>query len=90
MSYKYADGTTPNNSFSRLSFLAKASHKLHEKVEIEAGISFANSNPKGGETNFGELFTDGTWGRMYDTRYWRSRYKGSHGALSAGARGFER
>ena len=82
MSYKYADGTTPNNSFSRLSFLAKASHKLHEKVEIEAGISFANSNPKGGETNFGELFTDGTWGRMYDTRYWRTRYKGSHGGLA--------
>ena len=89
LSYKYADGTTPNNSFSRLSFLAKASHKLHDKVELEAGISFANSNPKGGESNFGELFTDGTWGRMYDTRYWRTRYKGSHGGLASTSYGDE-
>ena len=82
LSYKHATGTTPNNSFDRLSFLAKASHKLTDKVEVEAGISFANSTPKGGETNLGELFTDGTWGRMYDSRYWRKRYKGVHGGIA--------
>lgn len=84
LSYKYADGTTPNNSFSRLSMMAKASHKITKDVEIEAGITFANSNPKtGGETNFGEYFIDGTFSRMYNTRYWRTRYKGSHGGLAS-------
>lgn len=86
MSYRYSDGITPNNSFSRLSLMAKASHKISKDVEIEAGLSFANSNPKtGGETNFGEYFIDGTFGRMYDTRYWRTRYKGSHGGLADNA-----
>lgn len=89
LSYKHASGTTPNNYFDRLSFLAKATHKLHDKVEVEAGISFANSTPRGGETNFGEFFTDGTWGRMYDTRYWRKRYKGAHGGLANSAYGDE-
>ena len=86
LSYKHADGNTPNNSFERISFLAKASHKISKDVEIEAGISFANSTPKqGGETNFGEKFIDGTFSRLYDTRYWRTRYKGSHGGLADNA-----
>ena len=68
LSYKYANGTLPNNSFDRVSFLAKASHKLTNKVEIEASISFANSNPKNAQPNIGELFVDGTWGRTYDTQ----------------------
>lgn len=89
-SYKHATGNTPNNSFERLSFLAKATHKLSKDVEIEAGISFANSYPKqGGETNLGEYFIDGTFGRLYDTRYWRTRYKGSHGGLADTAYGDE-
>lgn len=66
--------------------MAKASHKISKDVEIEAGISFANSTPKqGGETNFGERFIDGTFSRLYDTRYWRTRYKGSHGGLADNA-----
>lgn len=86
LSYKHADGNTPNNLFERISFLAKASHKISKDVEIEAGISFANSTPKqGGETNFGERFIDGTFSRLYDTRYWRTRYKGSHGGLADNA-----
>ncbi|MDL2282348.1 SusC/RagA family TonB-linked outer membrane protein [Parabacteroides sp. OttesenSCG-928-G06] len=89
LSYKYVEGTTPNNSFERLSFLAKASHKLTKDVEVEASIAFANSTPKGGEQNFGENFLDGTWNRMYDTRYWRSRYKGAHGGLASTSYGDE-
>ena len=86
MSFKHADGNTPNNRFQRFSLLAKASHKITSKVELEAAISFANSTPRqGGETNFGENFISGTWGRMYDTRYWRTRYKGSHGGLADNA-----
>ena len=83
LSYKYASGTLPNNSFDRTSFLAKASHKITDKVEVEASISFANSNPKNAQPNIGELFVDGTWGRTYDTNYFRKRYKGSHGGLAS-------
>lgn len=90
MSYKYANGNTPNNSFNRISLLAKASHKISKDVEIEAGVSFANSTPKqGGETNFGERFIDCTFDRMYDTRKWRNKYKGSHGGLAQTAYGDE-
>ncbi|WP_455672103.1 SusC/RagA family TonB-linked outer membrane protein, partial [Phocaeicola sp.] len=89
LSYKYASGTLPNNSFDRLSFLAKASHKLTDKVEVEASISFANSNPKNAQPNIGENFVDGTWGRTYDTQYFRNRYKGSHGGLASSDYGDE-
>lgn len=86
LSYKFADGTTPNNSFSRLAFLGKASHQVTKDVNLEFGISFANSNPRqGGETNLGEYFISGEFGRMYNTRYWRTRYKGAHGGLASTA-----
>lgn len=89
LSYKYANGTLPNNSFDRISFLAKASHKLSNKVELEASLSFANSNPKNAQPNIGENFVDGTWGRTYDTQYFRKRYKGSHGGLASADYGDE-
>ena len=34
LSYKYAEGTLPNNSFDRFSLLAKASHKISDAVEL--------------------------------------------------------
>lgn len=90
ISYKHAEGNTPNNSFERLSLLTKISHKITKDVEVEAAFSFANSNPKqGGFTNFGENFIDGTWDRMYDSRYWRTRYKGAHGGLASSDYGDE-
>ena len=82
LSYKYATSTTPNTSFDRLSFLAKASHKITDNVLIEAGITFANSNPKNPETNLGERFIDGTWSRMYNAKAGRNMYKGAHGGLA--------
>ncbi|MDE5676340.1 SusC/RagA family TonB-linked outer membrane protein, partial [Phocaeicola sp.] len=89
LSYKYASGTLPNNSFDRIAFLAKASHKLTDKVEVEASISFANSNPRNAQPNIGEKFVDGTWGRTYDTQYFRKRYKGVHGGLASASYGDE-
>ncbi|MGL4520689.1 MAG: SusC/RagA family TonB-linked outer membrane protein [Phocaeicola sp.] len=83
LSYRYADGTLPNNSFNRLAFMAKASHKITNKVELEASISFANSNPRNAQMNIGEYFADGTWGRSYDTQYYRDKYKGNHGGLAS-------
>ena len=89
LSYKYAQGTTPNNSFNRFSFLAKASHKITDWMEIEAGVNFANSTPRGGETNFGEYFIDGTWNRSYDSRYWRTRYLSQYGGVANAGYGDE-
>ena len=89
LSYKHADGTTPNNTFDRFSFLAKASHKITDWMEVEAGLNFANSTPRGAETNFGELFIDGTWSRLYDSRYWRTRYQSKYGGVAQGSYGDE-
>ena len=92
LSYKYMSGTLPNNSFERLSMLAKASHMITDKVEIEAGISFANSNPKNAQPSIGEFFVDtnnGPLGNMYDTNKWRHLYKGEHGGLASADYGDE-
>ena len=79
LSYKYADGTVPNNSFQRISFLGKASHKITEKIKLDASMAFANSTPKNSPINIGENFVNGTWGRMYDPTTAKDKYKGSHG-----------
>ena len=79
MSYRYNNGTLPNNDFRRLSFLAKGSHKITDNVELEASINFANSKPRNAQPNIGGYFVDGTWDRMYDAKYYRDKYKGPHG-----------
>ena len=92
LSYKYMHGTLPNNSFERLSMLAKATHMITDKVELEAGISFANSNPKNAQPSIGEYFVDtnnGPLGNMYDTNKWRHLYKGEHGGLADSSYGDE-
>ena len=89
LSYKYADGTLPNNSFQRLSALAKASHKITDKITIEASMSFANSMPKNSPYALGQYFTsniysfDDGFGRSYDSNYYRDKYKGDHGGSAS-------
>ncbi len=85
LSYKHMTGTLPNNSFERLSFLAKGTHKITNNVELESSINFANSNPKNAQPSIGEFFVDvnnGPFGNMYDSKKWRNEYKGSHGGLA--------
>ena len=82
LSYRYNNGTLPNNDFQRLSFMTKGSHKLTDKIELEASFTFANSKPRNAQLNIGEHFVDGTWDRMYDAKYYRDKYKGSHGGLA--------
>ena len=81
MGYKYAQGTTPNNEFSRFNLMAKASHKISSKVEVEAGVTFSNSTPKNAAWNLGEYFVNGTFARNYDIKYFKNLYKASHGGL---------
>lgn len=87
LSYKHANGTTPNNSFERFSMMAKASHKITKDVEVEASITFANSTPRNAQINLGEYFVNGTFDRTYDASYFRDKYKGEHGGLASNTYG---
>ncbi len=89
MGYKYAQGTTPNNEFSRFNLMAKASHKISSKVEVEAGVTFSNSKPKNAAWNLGEYFVNGTFARNYDVNYFKNLYKASHGGLVSSSYGDE-
>ena len=89
LGYKYAQGTTPNNEFSRFNLMAKASHKITSKVEVEAGVTFSNSKPKNAAWNLGEYFVNGTFARNYDIKFFRNRYKASHGGLVSTSYGDE-
>ena len=83
LSYRYNNGTLPNNDFRRLSFLAKASHKITKDVEVEASMTYAYSRPRNAQLNIGENFINGTWDRMYDAKYYRDKYKGEQGGLAS-------
>ncbi|MCC8155129.1 MAG: SusC/RagA family TonB-linked outer membrane protein [Tannerellaceae bacterium] len=79
LSYKHATGTTVNNTFDRLSFLGKVSHKITNKATLDISMAFTNSMPKNPSPNIGENFIDTNWGRIYDVNYGRDKYKGPHG-----------
>ena len=82
LSYRYNNGTLPNNDFQRLSVLTKASHKLTDKIELEASMTYANSKPRNAQMNLGDYFVNGTFDRMYNAKYYRDKYKGSHGGVA--------
>ena len=82
LSYRYNNGTLPNNDFRRFSVLAKGSHKITKDIELEASMTFTNSKPRNAQPNIGENFINGTWDRMYDAKYYRDKYKGSHGGIA--------
>ena len=83
MGYKYAESTTVNNTFDRLNFLAKASHKISDKVELEASMTFANSRPKNAPFNMSVNFINGTFARNYDVARLKHLYKGEHGGQAS-------
>lgn len=83
ISYRYANGTLPNNSFERLSMLLKASHKISERVDVAASVNIASSLPRNAQPNIGEYFAGGTYGRSYDPNYYKDKYLGEHGGLAS-------
>ena len=83
ISYKKARGIVENNDFERYSFLLKGSHKISERVDVNASMSFANSTPKNAQLNIGESFATGTYPTNYDTKYFRDKYLGDfHGGVA--------
>lgn len=89
LSYRYNNGTLPNNDFRRFSVMTKASHKITDKMELEGSMTYATSKPRNAQPNIGENFINGTWDRMYDAKYYRDKYKGSHGGLASSTYGDE-
>jgi iron complex outermembrane receptor protein len=89
LSYKYANGTTPRNTFNRFSFLGKASHKISKNVMIDFAITFVQSKPRNAQRNIGEYFATGTFPREYDVNKYQHLYKGTHGGLASGTYGDE-
>jgi len=85
LSYKHQTGTLPNNEFNRLTLLLKASHKISNKVLLDASVNFAKSNPKNPQPNVGEYFASGYFVREYDPSYYRNKYAGVHGGLASTA-----
>ncbi len=89
VNYKKATGTLGKNEFDRLTFLAKASHQLTDKINLEASMNFAASTPKNPQLNVGEYFATGYLGREYDPDYYKNKYKGTHGGRASSSYGDE-
>ena len=86
LSYKKARSTSEKNTFERYSFLLKGSHKISDRVEVSAAMSFTNSNPKNSPRTVGERFVNpnGTiMTPMLDVNYFRDKYLGEHGGLAS-------
>lgn len=83
LSYKNATSTTPHNTFERYALLLKASHKLSNRIDVAASVSFANSTPKNAARNIGENFINGTYSPLYDPAYFRDKYLGEHGGIAS-------
>lgn len=82
MSYRSATGTTPNHKFERLSFLLKGSHKISDRLNIAASVSWARSKPQNAPINFGEYFIQTTLTNQYDPNYYRDKFLGDHGGIA--------
>lgn len=87
LSYKHATGTLPKNSFERVALMTKGSHMISNGVKLEASVSFANSTPKNPQPNLGDYFSQGIFGRSYDTKKYMKDYKGIHGGVANSAFG---
>lgn len=83
LSYKKANSTTENNTFERYSLLAKATHKISNRVDIGFSVSFANSEPRNAAINIGESFVLGTYSQLYNPEYYKNKYLGDHGGLAS-------
>ena len=86
-SYKYAEGTTQNNTFDRTSFFVKAGHHITDNLIVDASFNFTTSTPRNAQLNIGESFADGSFPVEYDTKYYKDKYKGPHGGIASGAYG---
>ncbi len=80
--YRYANGTLPSTSFSRGSVLLKGTHRISNKTSVEAQVSLSDTRPQNPPPGLGNYFVTGQVNQLYDSRYYRYRYKGEHGGIA--------
>ena len=80
--YKYAEGTVDRNDFKRMNFMLKASHQISKMVNVEGGVTFANSTPRNAAVNMGSQFTySGDLRPWVNVAHEKRNYRGSRGGL---------
>jgi len=90
-SYRYSESNIPNNSFSRLSYMLKASHQISDRIKMTGNVSFSQSRPKNAPINMGSVFLGGSSNSIttFDSvKFGKSHYKGdNHTGMASGAQG---
>ena len=82
--FRFADGTLPNNSFNRSTFLFKGSHLITKRVKLSASVMVAHSKPQNPQPNIGDYYISGSFNQLYNGDYYREKYKGLHGGMAGG------
>lgn len=85
--YRYSDGTLPSASLSRGSLLLKGSHRIGERVTVDAQVALAQSRPQNISPNIGDAYINRQVNTLYDPDYYRRKYKGGHGGIASADHG---
>ena len=89
LSYKHADGQTPNNVFDRYSMLLKGSYKITDRLDVNASVSTAFSKPQNAQQEVGLYFVYSGIPNHVNPGYWADKYKGAHGGQASTSYGDE-
>lgn len=85
--YRYSDGTLPVASNSRGSLLFKGSHRIGERIAVDAQVALAQSRPQNIALNIGDYYINRQVNTLYNPDYYGHKYKGEHGGMASTAYG---
>ncbi len=74
LSYKKAESTIKRNTFDRISWMLKASHKITDKVTVEGSVNFAHSKPRNAAREIGIESVVGDLANFVKPGDWRRHY----------------
>ena len=83
LSYKHADGQTPNNTFDRYSMLLKGSYNITDRLDVNASVSTSYSKPQNAQQEVGLYFVYSGIPTFLNPGYWSDKYKGTHGGIAS-------
>ena len=89
LSYKHADGQTPNNSFDRYSMLLKGSYQITDRLDVNASVNTSFSKPQNAQQEVGLYFVYSGIPTFVNPGYWSDKYKGPHGGQASTSYGDE-
>ncbi len=85
--YRYGQGTLPSTEFSRTSLLLKGTHKISDRISVEAQVALSEAQPQNSQASVGDLFINEQVNQLYDSHYYRHKYKGAGGGIASSAYG---